>query len=243
MLLRLLPLPLPSTVPRPLPEPQLDLEIVESLRQAARGGRVLCASDGGAFSRPRLEWWQRAGWAFAFEGACSLTVFGGLVAGMDQTPHAAERAGLWQFLRHLHCADVPAALYLDNWALVLRLRRGLSLDNWSGSNPSFWQAVAGMIRRDLVVAWVPSHGKKQATWQALDPSLTARVRALNAAADARCTALLEPLRSEWMAAVARFEQAEAWAGRALAAQHAGCERFHELLRKCIGEWKLRQGST
>ncbi|CAE7366489.1 unnamed protein product, partial [Symbiodinium sp. KB8] len=242
LLLRLLPLPLPRSLPRPLPEPQVDPEVVEALREAAAEGRVLCASDGGAFLRPQLEWWQRAAWAVAFEGSNSRTVFGGLVAGMDQSPHAAERAGLWQFLRHLHHADVPATLYLDNFALVLRLRRGLSLGIWSGSNPAFWHAVSRTIRRNLVVAWVPSHGK-QAKWQALEPSQTALVRALNAAADARCSSALLQLRPDWDAAVVRFEQAEAWSVRALSAQHGVCDRFHELLRQCMGEWKLRQGSA
>ena len=240
LLLRLLPLPLPQHVPRPLPEPEVDLEVVEALRQAAATGRVLCASDGGAFSRTQLEWWQRAAWAVAFEGDHSRTVFGGLVAGLDQSPHAAERAGLWQFLRHLRYADVPATLYLDNYALVLRLRRGLRHDKWSGSNPAFWQAVAQVIRRDLVAAWVPSHGK-QAKWQALEPQHTARVRALNAAADARCTTALLQYRPEWEAAVTRFERAEAWGAKALSVQHEKCAPFHELLKKCMGEWRIRQG--
>ena len=120
--------------------------------------------------------------------------------------------------------------------------RGLSLGIWSGSNPAFWQAVSRTIRRDLIVAWVPSHGK-QAKWQALEPRHTALVRALIAAANARRSSALLQLRPDWDAAVARFEQAEAWSARALSAQHGVCDRLHEPLRQCMGEWKLRLGSA
>ncbi|CAE7863323.1 hypothetical protein AK812_SmicGene35544 [Symbiodinium microadriaticum] len=91
------------------------------------------------------------------------TVYGDLVAGLDQTPAAAERAGLWHCVRHLRRAKVPAVLYLDNFALVLRLRRGLERGLWSGSNPD-------MPSRKLPAA---------------DSRHTTAVRALNAKADAR----------------------------------------------------------
>ena len=46
---------------------------------------------------------------------------------------------------------------------------------------------------------------------------------------------------QWEAAVTRFERAEAWGAKALSVQHEKCAPFHELLKKCMGEWRIRQG--
>ncbi|CAE7549074.1 pol, partial [Symbiodinium necroappetens] len=236
LLLRLVPLPMPASIPRMLPEPQIDEEVVHCLIAAARHGPVLCATDGGALTRARMEWWQRAAWAVAFGTEGDYTVYGDLVAGLDQTPAAAERAGLWHCVRHLRRAQVPAVLYLDNFALVLRLRRGLERDLWAGSNPGYWHAISQIVSRDLKVFWVPSHGKQRA-WQADDFRHTTAVRALNAQADTRCSAALLPLRAEWEAASNRLDAAESWTTRVLKRQHAACARYHELLRKGVSEWR------
>ena len=237
ILCRLLPLPLWHSPP----DPGLDLEVVAALREAAVQGCVVCAADGGAFVHPQLASWQRAAWAFAFGVPSDFTVLGGLVAGFDQTPAAAERAALWQLLCHLRRANVTAYVFLDNRALVLRLQRGLARESWEGANPAFWASVATLASRDLQVSWVPSHGKLPA-WEASQPELTHVARFLNGAADAKCTQLLRPLRPEWDAAVLRYEQACEWGQAACRAQHAACGSYHERLRQRLGEWNLAHRS-
>ncbi|CAE7271763.1 unnamed protein product, partial [Symbiodinium sp. CCMP2456] len=113
LLCKLLPLPLQ----RPPQALDLDYELVSELRRAAADGPVVCATDGGAFTRPKLDHWQRAAWAIAAATSNGSVVVGGLVSTFEQTPAAAEREALWQLLRHLRHADVPACVFLDNKAL------------------------------------------------------------------------------------------------------------------------------
>ena len=96
-------------------------------------GTALCSVPRMAVRSHALRW--SGGSALPGHTEGDYTVYGDLVAGLDQTPAAAERAGLWHCVRHLRRAKVPAVLYLDNFALVLRLRRGLERGLWSGSNP------------------------------------------------------------------------------------------------------------
>ncbi|CAE7223538.1 unnamed protein product [Symbiodinium sp. CCMP2456] len=210
LLCKLLPLPLQ----RPPQAPDLDYELVSELRRAAADGR--------------------AAWAIAAATSNGSVVVGGLVSTFEQTPAAAEREALWQLLRHLRHADVPACVFLDNKALVLRLRRGLHACSWAGSNPGFWTAVADVVREDLQVQWVPSHGK-QLRWQADNPAHTALARTLNGEADARCTALLTPLRAAWQSACDRYGAAVDWGGAAFDAQHEATEPYHDLMKRAIGE--------
>ena len=229
-LCKLLPLPLY----RPPADPGLDLELVSELVQAAAAGLVICATDGGAFTRPKLDHWQRAAWAIAVATAHGQVVVGGLVTTFEQTPAAAEREALWRLLLHLRRADVPACVFFDNQALVLRLHRGLRDESWEGSNPAFWTAVSSTARRDLQVHWVPSHGK-QLRWRAENPEHTAVARALNREADARCTALLQPLRDAWQSACDRYDSAMDWGNAAVRAQHEATGPYHEMLKTAMGE--------
>eukprot|EP00439_Symbiodinium_sp_Y106_P041875 s6746_g5.t1 len=227
---RLLPLPLY----RPPPDPDLDFELLSELADAAAQGPVLCATDGGALTHPKLEHWQRAAWAVAVAAARGQVVVGGLVSSFEQTAAAAERQALWRLLLHLRRVNVPACVFIDNKALVLRLQRGLRHEAWAGSNPGFWTAVADAARRDLQVCWVPSHGK-QRQWQADPAAHTSVARALNEAADARCNAVLAPLRQDWKRACDAFDAAVAWGRAAAKAQHDATEPFHEMLKRAMGE--------
>ena len=228
LLCRLLPLPLY----RPPPDPDLDFELLSELVDAAAQGPVVCATDGGALTHPKLEHWQRAAWAVAVAAARGQVVVGGLVSTFEQTAAAAERQALWRLLLHLRRVNVPACVFIDNKALVLRLQRGLQA--WAGSNPGFWTAVADAARRDLQVCWVPSHGK-QRQWQADLAAHTSVARALNAAADARCNAVLAPLRQDWQRACDAFDAAVAWGRAAAKAQHDATDPFHEMLKRAMGE--------
>eukprot|EP00439_Symbiodinium_sp_Y106_P072455 s897_g13.t1 len=229
-LCKLLPLPLY----RPPAGPGLDLELVSEIVQAAAAGPVICATDGGAFTRPELAHWQRAAWALAVATANGRVVVGGLVTSFEQTPAAAEREALWRLLLHLRRADVPACVFLDNKALVLRLQRGLRDEAWEGSNPAFWTAVSSTARRDLQAHWIPSHGK-QPRWQAENPEHTALARALNREADVRCSAMLQPLRDGWQSACDCYDSAVDWGSAAVRAQHGATGPFHEMLKTAIGE--------
>ena len=84
-LCKLLPLPLY----RPPADPGLDLELVSEFVQAAAAGPVICATDGGAFTRPKLVHWQRAAWALAVATVNGQVVVGGLVTTFEQTLMAA----------------------------------------------------------------------------------------------------------------------------------------------------------
>ena len=140
-LCKLLPLPLY----RPPADPGLDLELVSEIVQAAAAGPVICATDGGAFTRPKLVHWRRAAWALAVATANGQVVVGGLVTSFEQTPAAAEREALWRLLLHLRRADVPACVFLDNKALEPCVLDGCVLHRPPGPpgplDPFAWQAA------------------------------------------------------------------------------------------------------
>ena len=81
---------------------------------------------------------------------------------------------------------------------------------------------------------MPSHGK-QRQWQADLAAHTSVARALNEAADARCNAVLAPLRQDWQQACDAFDTAVAWGRAAAKAQHDATDPFHEMLKRAMGE--------
>ena len=207
----------------------LDSEVLDDLRGLVGSvTRPTIATDGGCLVGRFVQLWQAASWAVAFSGDdSSVTTIGALVQGVDQTPAAGEREALWHALRHLHAAQLDGDFFLDNEALVTRLSRGAQ-GSWSGAQPEFWRRVAQLWRPGHRCYWVPSHGKK-ATWAAPSGFCSSRIRRLNAAADARCTALLDPLVGSFRQAVSDEQEAYVWSRAALEAQQRACTRFHELL--------------
>jgi hypothetical protein len=134
------------------------------LADTAPGARVRCAFDGGSRyvdADNHLLGMQVATWGVAIQGTDGLiSVFGGRVAGVDQTSYAAEVAACLQLLRAAADCSMPLLCLGDNQAVLAcadACLKGHDPPRDGYGNFEDMALVAGGMCR--IFDWVPAHGK------------------------------------------------------------------------------------
>jgi hypothetical protein len=143
-------------------------------------GRAVVGTDGGAAGKVADER------VAAYGVAVAKKQYYGEVGGMDQTAYMAELWALYKVLRSLRQLTGEIWIIIDNWAVCgeARLWQGVGRVKL-GNCPRIWAKVQTMIEEmpGLNFGWVPSHGKKQDTWEAPEGHETEEWRRLNEMAD------------------------------------------------------------
>ena len=135
-------------------------------------------TDGGAdsFDTPRF---RRAAWGVAIGDYAP----GGKCQGTDTSAFAGEAQALLQALRALDGAaryleagrGVPglverAIIFIDDMAVVNSTKAAIRTGGLPKNAAGIWAEVRELARRvpGLEIHWVPSHGKKKASWRPPD---------------------------------------------------------------------------
>ena len=206
-------------------------ELAATLATACDG--VVVATDGGARQLGEYQGWRAAAWAVVVEGqACS-----GLVQGVEQTAAAGERAAFSVLCRAVVMAQRHVRVLVDNLPIVQGCRSRMLHDRGDKELWAFWRVVREALPF-LTVAWVPSHGKK-GDWRPPDdwPS-AAFCRQCNQAADEEATRQLRRLDHWWQQLRDKVETAEAWSWKALKAQLAATQGWHDRLKELMQQRRI-----
>jgi hypothetical protein len=213
-----------------------------SLADTAPGERVRCAFDGGSRyvdANNHQLGLQVATWGVAIQGADGLiSVFGGRVAGVDQTSYAAETAACLQLLRAAAGCSMPLMCLGDNQAVLACADACLK-----GSDPprdgfgNFEDMVLAVGDMRRTFDWVPAHGKhlewkvqrseelgNEGLWRLLNDSAD---KAATAAANEAVGDVLLTLQAAW-----RTE--EQWSAVAVAHLARAALQYRDLMEsRCV----------
>ena len=194
---------------------------------------VLVATDGGAKLLGEHYNWRAAAWAVVVDGK----VFSGLVTGAERTAAAGERTAFRVLCRAASMAQRKVKVLVDNLPICQGSARRRDFDREDRELWSFWNEVRAALPF-LSVAWIPSHGKRK-EWRPPEgwPS-AGQCRKLNEDADEAATKQLDRLQGWWQQLKANVTVAEDWTWRALNAQLAATQAWHDSMKEVLQQRRI-----
>ena len=221
-------------IPAPVPtieaeDEEVGVRLLAQALSSIEDDVVYVASDGSCVAKAGSELVQKAFWGVAVHGGPH---FGGQVATLEQTPAAAERAGLAVVFKAAQRAGKRVRLFVDNRAACLRVWRGQQRNDWSGDLRAYWAGIA-LCEKGVEVAWIPSHGKK-ADWTSPEGWIVEEeARKLNDRADLAANHAARAWRPMFQRLCEDRQQGIAWADRVILKQHATTKGYQAVLRQAV----------